>query len=487
MSTVSDPLVSDRTGSATEVETDKSFQIESHGIDYIPLEERHGSAKDLFWVWLAANLIFTYIFQGIAVFGFGLSLWAAVSAILVGYAFYLLVGLGGISGPVAGTATLVASRSAFGPFGNIPAGILSWLTVVGWEAVNLVLGTFALVQFLNVCGIHGGDWLTAVCLGATAVVTFAVAVWGHATIVRLQRYLSVLLGIGIIILAAYVIPKFNTGYHAQHVPGVSPVGAWLLGVLVCAAGPLGWVNYPADYSRYLSPATAKRKIVLWSTLGGILPSIIITFVGLAASTVTDMSDPVAGLKHILPAWFFTPYLLIIVFGGIANNFLNTYSSGLSLLSVGIRIKRWRAVMIDAVLATALSVYALFIATDFIDTFIAFLSLTVIWLAPWCAVYLVDMAMRRNRYDPQGLQRTDGGPYWYDRGVNWAGIAAFAVGVAGAAMFANSTKYRGPLIHLVGHGDISEVAGLVLAGIVYFALMRRRITAQRHPPAAETST
>jgi nucleobase:cation symporter-1, NCS1 family len=105
--------------------TDAAFSIEQRGVSIVPDSERHGRPFDLFWVWLGANIIFTFIIDGAIIIGFGLSFWPAVVAIVVGNAFVLLVGFGAIPGPRAGTATLLVSRSAFGIFGNIPAAALT--------------------------------------------------------------------------------------------------------------------------------------------------------------------------------------------------------------------------------------------------------------------------------------------------------------------------------------------------------------------------
>jgi NCS1 family nucleobase:cation symporter-1 len=83
--------------------------------------------------------------------------------------------------------------------------------------------------------------------------------------------------------------------------------------------------------------------------------VFITFVGLAASTATNMTDATAGILKLVPAWFGDLYLLIIVGGGIKNNFLNTYSSGMSRLSMAVRIRRSRSVIFDAVVGGAMSV------------------------------------------------------------------------------------------------------------------------------------
>lgn len=100
------------------------------------------------------------------------------------------------------------------------------------------------------------------------------------------------------------------------------------------------------------------------------------------------------------------YLAVIVGGTTTNNFLNTYSSGMSLLALGLKVKRWQAVITDATVGTALSIYALFVF-DFTNSFIEFLSLMVLWIAPFGGVHLAGMLLRRGRYDVEALYATSG--------------------------------------------------------------------------------
>jgi purine-cytosine permease-like protein len=247
-------------------------------------------------------------------------------------------------------------------------------------------------------------------------------------------------------------------------------GAFLLALVVMAAAPFSWVNTGADYSRYLPRRTSGRRITLWTALGGAIPAVVITVCGVSAATATDMTDPVAGLQAILPTWFFVTYLAIIVGGTITNNFLNSYSSGMSLLAAGLKAKRWQAVLIDATIGTALSVYALFVF-DFTNSFITFLSLMVLWIAPWCGIYLADMLLRRGRYDVAALFSHGRGAYWYRRGVNPMAMLWFVAGIVLAALFASSSLFEGPLTGLVGGGDISIYVGFAVGLIGYYVTMR----------------
>ncbi|MCU1616321.1 MAG: cytosine or purine or uracil or thiamine or allantoin permease, partial [Frankiales bacterium] len=327
-----------------------------------------------------------------------------------------------------------------------------------------------LYEIFQELGAGGGTVWKIVALVAIVVLTFGVAVLGHATITLLNKVFSYLLGIGTLVLGILVLPKTNVDVHPA-LGAPTYTGAWLLALVVMAAAPFSWVNTGADYSRYLPRRTSGARITLWTALGGAVPAVVITVFGVAAATATDMTDPVAGLKAILPNWFFVTYLAVIVGGTITNNFLNTYSSGMSLLALGLKAKRWQAVLVDATIGTALSAYALFVF-DFTSSFTSFLSLMVLWIAPWCGIYLADMALRRGDYDVAALHEHQG-RYWYRRGFNPVGLGWFAAGIVLAALFSSSAIYSGPLTGLVGGGDISIFVGFLVSLAGYYVSMRRR--------------
>jgi NCS1 nucleoside transporter family len=466
-------------GTAAEADN-RAFEVEQHGIDHIADGQRRGRPFELFWIWLGANVIFTYIIDGALVVGFGLGFWAALVVTLVGNLFYLLLGLMSVPGTRAGTATLVVSRSAFGIFGNAPAALLSWLTAIGWEAVNIVIGALSLLVIFKELGAGDGAGWKSLALLAIVVMTFGVAVLGHATITLLNKFFSYALGIGTVVLGIMVLPQANLDAKPA-LAAPTYTGAWLLALTIMMAVPFSWVNTGADYSRYLPRHTSGSKITLWTSLGGFIPADLITTFGVAAATATDMTDPVAGLQAILPNWFFVTYVAVIVGGTITNNFLNTYSSGMSLLALGLRVRRWQAVLVDATIGTALSAYALFVF-DFSSSFTSFLSLMVLWIAPWAGIYLADTALRKGRYDIAGLFLRGSGPYWYRRGVNPVALGWFVAGVVLASLFANSAVYVGPLVGLVGGGDISIFVGFGVTLIGYYLTMRSKAG-----PAPERAT
>ena len=43
---------------------DRAGHVEQHGIDVIPPSDRHGRPRELFWVWMSANVNYLYFVLG---------------------------------------------------------------------------------------------------------------------------------------------------------------------------------------------------------------------------------------------------------------------------------------------------------------------------------------------------------------------------------------------------------------------------------------
>ena len=97
----------------------------------------------------------------------------------------------------------------------------------------------------------------------------------------------------------------------------------------------------------------------------------------------------------------------------AINTLDLYSSGVTLQSLVPRLRRLQCVGIDTVICGAFAAYAVF-SSRFFTLLTDFLLFIIVWLGPWCAIYLVDSWLRRNRYDHQSLLNERGGRYYRKR-------------------------------------------------------------------------
>ncbi len=467
------------TTSEHDMSDNRAFAVERHGIDHIPESSRNATPREIFFTWFGANVIFTYIVLGAIVGSLGLSLWQSMGVVVLGNLLYVLVGLTSIAGPRAGTAMLTVSRATFGTIGNrLPSG-LSWLTTIGWTTVNMVIGTLSLITLADLVGLGSG---TAVKLFALVVVTgatVAIAVLGHATILLVNTVLSFALGIGTLVLGVLVVAEAGSGTGTGG--GDASWGTWLIALAVIGAAPMSYVNTGADYSRYLPVDTSARTITLVTTLGSFIPATLIGIIGVVAASVVDMTDPIAGLESIVPRALLMVYLAVVVGGTITNNFLNTYSSGMSLLAMGVSTTRIRATTVNIALALAVTSYVVFYR-DFSEFLVAFLTLMIVWSSPWCGVFLADMLLRRGRYDVRALQEPAGGPYWYRGGWNPVAVGWFLAGVLASALFATSSIWTGPATSWVDGGDLSIFAGLLVGGLGYYVHARTTGTGTASTPS-----
>lgn len=451
---------------ADERQSDEVFRVETHGIDRIPDDERHGGARDLFWLWFGSNLTFTYVINGALAVAFGLSFWQATAVVVVGGLAFFVISAAGLSGIRTGTATLVISRAAFGTRGNWPAGVLNWIVSIGYTIVNTVVGTLALEVLFAETGWQGGDTARALALLITLTLTFAVALWGHATVQFAERWMAYALAAGFGALLVLVLPGADTTAPATG-PGAA---GWSLAFVVVLSSPFSYVPMPADYTRYLPRTTSLRSITWCGALGGFLSSVALGVAGVAAATQTDMTDAVAGTEQLLPGWFQPVFLALVLLGSVTNSIITLYSSSLNLQVLGIPWSRSRAILISAAVTAAGSLWALFFA-DFTESLLSFLSLLIIVFAPWSGVFLTDLLLRRCRYDADALHAGPRGAYWYRGGYHPAGMAALLAGIAFSALTCDSELWTGPLVAPLGGADLT-LLGSVVSALAYWALTAR---------------
>jgi purine-cytosine permease-like protein len=185
-------------------------------------------------------------------------------------------------------------------------------------------------------------------------------------------------------------------------------------VLVLTGFGLGWVNTGADYSRYLPRRSSATGVVWWVTVGGSLPVVLLVGYGvlLAGSDqkLADAigADPIGALTTILPTWFLLPFAIVAVAGLVSGAVMDIYSSGLTLLTLGLRTPRWVAAGIDGVLMVIGAVYVVFYSSSsFIYLFEAYLIFLGVPMAAWCGVFLADLLVRRSDYHEPSLYTSRG--------------------------------------------------------------------------------
>ncbi|MFI8348722.1 purine-cytosine permease family protein [Streptomyces sp. NPDC085596] len=391
----------------------RQIQLETHGLDVIGDAERKGTPSTLFWPWFGANVSVLGLSYGAFALGFGISFWQALAAGVLGIvASFLLCGLVAVAGKRGSAPTMVLSRAAYGVRGNRLPSVLSWMLTVGWETALASLATLATATVFSRLGWGGGAETKAVALLVVAALTVVGGVMGFDLIMRLQTMITVITGVLTLVYVALVADHVHWS-TVSAIPAGSPqqfIGAL---VFMMTGFGLGWVNAAADYSRYLPRSSSSRGVIGWTTLGASAAPLLLLVFGLLLAGSSDRlshaiaADPIGALTTILPTWFLVPFALVAVLGLVGGAVLDIYSSGLALLSAGLRVPRYLAALVDGVLMIAGSFYIVFFGGAFLGDFMGFLTTLGVPIGAWCGVMLADLALRRRDYDEGDLYRPDG--------------------------------------------------------------------------------
>ena len=377
--------------------------IEPHGTNFISENERHGSAKSLFWPWAAGNVSLLALSYGSFFLGFGISFWQATWAAIIGtVGSFVLVGVSSLAGKRSNAPTMTLSRAAFGVKGNILPGFLSYLVFVGWETVLVSLATLAAQTVFGRLGHINHNVAGVLGFIVAAGLTIFGGVLGFHTIMRIQRWLTlatILLTVGYI---ALTIHKINwhlvQSIHSGSKAGF--IGAMILGITGIG---LGWVNSAADYSRYLPRKTSSGGVIFWTVFGSsIVPVILVIYGALLAGSSKSLSnaigsDPIGALTTILPTWYLVPFAIVAILGLVGGAILDLYSSGITLVSIGLPVKRHIAASIDATIMMLGTIYFVWIAPNFSTPFQGFLITLGVPIAVWSTIFVADVLMRKSGY------------------------------------------------------------------------------------------
>jgi len=453
--------------------------LERRGIEYVPRAERWGRPANLFWMWAGAIWNVEFLVYGVlGVVVFGLSFTQAALIILIGNLSYVLTGLSSLQGPKAGTTCFGISRAAFGPNGNRLPSLFNWVTQVGFEIEGIALIVFAAIALAGQAGMKSVPTALKIVFLIVAVGIQAVLpLLGHAAVLRVLKILAFPFIVLFAIMAAFVVHRYHGG-----APSASWGAMTIFLALVISAGGLGFTENGNDYSRYLPPTTSNRGIVIAVMLGGLIPSVLLEVLGAALGSELPKSAAlsVTGLTAGFPSWFVVPYLIFAVFQLFAINTLDLYSSGVTLQSLVPGLHRITCVFIDTVICLGVAAYAIF-STRFYTLLADFILFLILWLGPWCAIYLVDSWLRRNRYDTDSLLNERGGLYYRRGGFHWPALIAQLIGMVTAALWLNAySPYVGPLASRVGGplgSDFSAFIGLIVAGVAYFVLASGKVRAE----------
>jgi NCS1 family nucleobase:cation symporter-1 len=437
-------------------------------IQPIPLNERHGRARDLFTVWFGANLmLLTVVTGGLAVTQFALSFgWAALSLAIGNLVGGVFMALHSAQGPRLGVPQMVQTRGQFGSLGSLLVVAIVVLMYLGFLASNLVVGGESFASIIP--GLSESPGIILI-----SVLSVVAAIYGYDLIHAYTRLMTYVSGALLALAAVWIIWVHGLPADFLERNGFNAIG--MLGtVSVAALWQIAYAPYVSDYSRYM-PHDSGARPAFWAsywgcTLGSLLPMLLGAVVGLALPHLPIAKALTAMLGGIAP-------LVVVVFsaGLAAASAMNLYCGALSMLTIGqTLIPSWspgaQARTSCALILSALSLLgALLGRSSFLNNYTDFILLLLYVLVPWTAINLVDYyLLRHGQYDVASFLRQDGGIYGR---INVVAVLCYCIGIVVQVPFMASPLFTGAIARSMGGADLSWIVGLAITSPVYYVLAR----------------
>jgi purine-cytosine permease-like protein len=153
--------------------------------------------------------------------------------------------------------------------------------------------------------------------------------------------------------------------------------------------------FSADYARYVSPNKSVFSVFKWPALGGFIGNFLLLMLAYVlynnGGIIVNKSGILLDNNGFNGHYVFLTFSIFAITGLLMANFLTSYSSAFSVSTFLEKdYNRVILVIIDAFIATMVSVYLIFVSGSFIDAFEDFLSLGVLISAPWTSIFIIHV-------------------------------------------------------------------------------------------------
>lgn len=396
------------------------------GIQPVPPEHRTLRFIDMFVLWSSLGVGLLVLEAG-ALLVPGLSPLHALAAILVGtLTGNLLLALAGVVGSDHGLPTMVLLRPVLGRRGSFLPSALNLIQLIGWTAFEFWAIALAASRISETLfGFSGyGLWLVLF-----AAICTLLALGGPLVVVRqwLEKFgVWLVYGATIWITIALFSQHDVLALLSQAGTGELP---FLLGVDLVVAMPVSWLPLVADFTRFAKkPRAAFGGTYLGYLLANVwfygLGALFVLTLQLGEPTPENLATAIVALTGGVVA------LLVILINETDNAFADIYSASVTLQNVLPRASQRLLIVAIGVVSLALAAFLS------MGQYFGFLLLIGSVFVPLFGILAADyFVVRRRRLQVDALYQP-GGAYWFQAGIHWLAVAAWAAGVAVYHLIAN---------------------------------------------------
>jgi putative hydroxymethylpyrimidine transporter CytX len=236
-------------------------------------------------------------------------------------------------------------------------------------------------------------------------------------------------------------------------PGTGELPFWLA-VDLAVAMPVSWLPLVADFTRFArKPRAALGGTYLGYLLANVwfyaLGALFMLVLQLSAATPENLATAIVGLTGSVIA------LIVILVNEVDNAFADIYSASVTVQNVLPRVPQRSLIVGIGALSLLLAAFLT------MGQYFGFLLAIGSVFSPLFGILAADyFCLRRRRIDVGQLYE-QGGAYWFQEGVNWLAVVAWAAGVAVYHLVARGLPWLGAT--LPGFGA-AFVLHLALAGV-----------------------
>ncbi|CAA9545643.1 MAG: Cytosine/purine/uracil/thiamine/allantoin permease family protein [uncultured Thermoleophilia bacterium] len=461
--------------------------FDAHGIEPVPTGDRDSTPLHLFWIWMGANIApINWVLGALGII-LGLSLVQTILVVVVGNVIGCAIfGLFSVMGHRTGVNQMVLARSAFGRRGAYVPGVAQMLLAMGWLGVNTWIVLDLAMGVLRELGYDAGSGARYAVGFGIMLLQVLIAIYGYYAIRSFEKWTVPIAAAIMVLMTVLAAVEVDIAWNRSDLSGGESFTSMTQLMTAIGVGwGISWLTYSSDYSRFTRTDFTDRQVFWGTSLGMFIPTVWLATLGAAIASTNTEADPSRIVAEVFGVMTI-PVLLVILHGPVATNILNIYSASLAALSLDIKIPRWKISAAAGVLGSIVLVF--FLRSDsFAQSFDHWMISIIVWISPWAGITLVEYyVLRRGRVDVDGLYAPPERSPFGD--VNWRAIGSLVAGlIAGWAWeFGLVEEFQGPVAKALGNTDFSWLAGMLVAGGLYYVTARKRVGPGTSKPTEMTA-
>ncbi|TFY56051.1 hypothetical protein EVJ58_g7872 [Rhodofomes roseus] len=443
--------------------------VETNGINPIPPEQRTDKRLyQFFFLWFSANAnILTMAAGTIGPAFYGLGIRDACLVIVVmNLVTSVFPAYFAVFGPKLGARSMVQARFSWGYYGGIIPSVLNICSNQGYLILNTIIGG----QTLGSISSHLNATLGIVIIG---LITLGVVFSGYRVLHWYETY------VWIPNVIAFVVMIAVSGKHVVDAPlsGTTPVTASTIMTFgsTLAATIVSWATITADYGVYHDHTASTARIFVYTYLGFVVSSMPSQLLGASfAATAVYVPSWKAGMGNgnsiggliaaiLEPAGGFGKFLLVLLSltapSQCAPAMYTVCTSFMTISRVLQRLPRFAVAILSTIVLIPVAIVG---SSRFYATFADILSFIGYWLAPFCAIVLVEhFVYRRGRWSAYDVLDAWDKPAHPNLPRGYAAVFTFVVAVGFIVLCMEQEWWTGP-IAAAGTGDVGMLLGFLLS-------------------------